>query len=178
VWVIYPIRESEEGGIMFGSKGNIDISIQKSNYAPGDTISGNVALTLKKPVRAREVSISLIGEQWITSRKKESGWGIGGWSSSSSTQAKREHIYDFKLPLDGEREYSEGREYRFEIKIPADIPQMPKPEAKPGEARKVAQTVAAVMGLSRSSPIEWYLLAKLDIPGGLDISKKVDITIE
>jgi hypothetical protein len=33
------------------------------------------------------------------------------------------------------------------------------------------------MGLSRSSPIEWYLLAKLDIPGGLDISKKVDVTI-
>jgi len=166
---------------MFG-KGKINIAIQKTYYAPGDIISGDVALTLKKPVKAREVSISLIGEQLITSRQKESGWGITGggigYSSSSSAQAKRERIYDFKLPLDSEREYSEGREYRFEIKIPADIPQMPKPEAKPGEARKVAQTVAAVMGLSRSSPIEWYLLAKLDIPRGLDIMKKVGITIE
>ncbi|MGB6873110.1 MAG: hypothetical protein WBE46_03040 [Dehalococcoidia bacterium] len=166
---------------MFG-KGKINIAIQKTYYAPGDIISGDVALTLKKPVKAREVSISLIGEQLITSRQKESGWGIAGggigYSSSSSAQAKRERIYDFKLPLDSEREYSEGREYRFEIKIPADIPQMPKPEAKPGEARKVAQTVAAVMGLSRSSPIEWYLLAKLDIPRGLDIMKKVGITIE
>ncbi|NWF77067.1 MAG: hypothetical protein HXY36_00450 [Chloroflexi bacterium] len=70
---------------MFG-KGKIDIAIQKFNYAPGDTISGNVALTLKKPVNAREVSISLIGEQLITSREKESGLGITGggigWSSS------------------------------------------------------------------------------------------------
>jgi hypothetical protein len=35
-------------------------------YAPGDIISGNVAMTLKKPVQAREVGICLIGEQWVT----------------------------------------------------------------------------------------------------------------
>ena len=46
---------------MFG-KGKIDIAIQKSHYAPGDIVSGNVALTLKRPVKARELSISLIGE--------------------------------------------------------------------------------------------------------------------
>ena len=58
--------ESKEGGIMFGRKGRIDVAIQKTNYAPGDTISGNVTLTLKKPVEAREVSISLIGTAWVT----------------------------------------------------------------------------------------------------------------
>jgi hypothetical protein len=167
---------------MFGSKGKLDITIEKLHYAPGDTISGNVALTLKKPVNARELSISLIGEQFMTtSRQEKSGWGITGgeigWRSTSSSQVESVHIYDFKQRLASEREYSEGREYRFEIKIPADIPQMPKREANSGEAGKVAQTVAVVMGLSRSSPVEWYLLAKLDIPGGLDVSKKVDITI-
>jgi hypothetical protein len=167
---------------MFG-KGKINIAIQKTYYAPGDIISGDVALTLKKPVKAREVSISLIGEQLITSRQKESGWGITGggigYSSSSSAQAKRERIYDFKLPLDSEREYSEGREYRFEIKIPADILGMrpQTPEGKLGQALKVAQTVATITGAISTQRIKWYLLAKLNIPGGLDISKKVDVTI-
>jgi hypothetical protein len=172
---------------MFGSKGKIDIAIQKFNYAPGDTISGSVALTLRKPVKAREVSISLIGEQLITHTQDISRRGIimgeGGMSegimrpmmskrrgsegitigarSERSTMTERMRIYDFKQQLDSEREYSEGREsYFFEMKIPADIlsarPQMTSPI---------------------KSPIKWYLLAKLDIPGGLDISKKVDITI-
>jgi hypothetical protein len=81
--------------------------------------------------------------------------------------------------LDGEKEYTHWREYRFEIGIPPDIlgvgPQTP--EGKLGQVRKVAQTVAAITGAIPCRRLQWYLLAKLDIPGGLDISKKVDITI-
>ncbi|NWF77066.1 MAG: hypothetical protein HXY36_00445 [Chloroflexi bacterium] len=83
--------------------------------------------------------------------------------------------------LDSEREYSEGREYHFEIKIPADImvgtPQTPEVQGKLGQVRKVVQTAKVITGAALSSPIKWYLLAKLDIPRGLDIRKKVDITI-
>ncbi len=146
-------------GSRFG-KGEINIAIQKTNYAPGDTISGDVTLLLKKPVEVSEPSISLIGEQWVTSREKQSGWGIGGYSRSSSTQTKRERVYEFKQELDSEKECRHGRRYHFEIKIPTDIlgerPQTPR---------------------AFSFPVKWYLLARLDIPGGLDISKKVDITI-
>jgi len=169
---------------MFGSKGKINITIQKTNYAPGDTISGNVVLTLKKPVNAREVSISLIGEEITTRGGGTVGWGGGRtWGEGTMGGGDRaptiERIYDFKQQLDGEKEYSEGREYRFEMKIPADIlrmrPQMP--EGKLGQALKVGQTVAAITGAIPSRRLKWYLSAKLDIPGGLDISKKVDITI-
>ncbi len=173
---------------MFGSKGKIDVSIQKTNYAPGDTISGNVALTLKKPVEARETSISLIGEQLITHTQDTSGRGIlmGGegmregmmrpmmnerWGSEGitigsrsqkSTMTERVHVYDFKQQLDSEREYSGGQEsYFFEMKIPADILSM-RPQ---------------MTGAVPASPIKWYLVARLDIPHGQDISKKVDITI-
>jgi hypothetical protein len=166
---------------MFGSKGKIDITIQKTNYAPADLISGNVVLGLRAPVKAREVSISLIGEQWVVSRYEESSRGISlggiGGGKSTSTNKQKKRIYDFKQLLDGEREYTGEREYRFEIKIPLDIPQMPKPEGETGRASKIAQAVAAVTDLTRSSPIKWYLLAKLDIPRGLDISKKLEITI-
>ena len=171
---------------MFGSKGKIDVTIQKTRYAPGDTISGNVALTLKKPVNAREVNISLIGEQITTGGGGKVGWGGGRTSSSGvgmmgggAGSTNIERIYDFKQQLDSEKEYNQGGEYRFEIGIPADIlgmgPQMP--EGKLGQVLKVAQTAAAITGAIPSRRLKWYLLAKLDIPGGLDISKKVDITI-
>jgi 2',3'-cyclic-nucleotide 2'-phosphodiesterase (5'-nucleotidase family) len=163
---------------MFG-KGKINIAIQRTNYAPGDIISGDVALTLKRPVKAREVNISLIGEHKTTQTTPRGGGTMGGGGTSMSTTTKTVRIYDFKQQLDGEKEYSEGREYRFEIKIPADIlgigPQTP--EGALGQALKVAQTVATFTGAIPRRRLQWYLLAKLDIPGGLDISKKVDITI-
>jgi hypothetical protein len=173
---------------MFGRKGKINIAIQKFNYAPADTISGNVALTLKKPVKAREMNISLVGEQLVTNtqgisrkgimmgdRQMTEGmmrpmmrrrWGSEGTTigarSEKSTMTEHVRIYDFKQQLDGEKEYSQGQEYYFfEMKIPADILGM-RPQTK---------------GSIQSYPVKWYLLAKLDIPGGLDISKKVDITI-
>jgi hypothetical protein len=167
---------------MFGfGKGKIDITLQKTNYAPGDTISGNVALTLKKPVKAREVSISLIGEYKITQTTPRAGGPMGGGGMSMSTTTKTVRIYDFKQQLDSEKEYSQGREYYFEIKIPADTvsmrPEISEVEGKLGQVLKVAQTAATMTGAIPFQRIKWYLLAKLNIPGGLDVSKKVDITI-
>lgn len=142
---------------MFG-KGRISISIQKTNFTPGDTVSGSVALTLKKPVKAKELSLSLIGQYETTQTIPgvivfPYGGTMGERThySDFKTTAKTVRVCAFKQLLDGESEYGLDREYPFEIKIQADIPTSPI--------------------------IKWYLLAKLDIPGRLDISKKVDITI-
>jgi hypothetical protein len=167
---------------MFGfGKGKINITIPKTYYAPGDVISGNVILTLKKPVKAREVSISLIGEHKTTQTTPRVGGPMGSGGMSMSTTTKTVRIYDFKQQLDSEKEYSQGGEYRFEMKIPADTlsmrPQMTEQEGKLGQVLKVAQTAATMTGAIPFQRSKWYLLAKLDVPGGLDISKKVDITI-
>ena len=91
---------------MFG-KGKAQITIPRTSYNPGDTISGEVSLTIKKPVKAVEMSISLIGEQIITRR------GTARGSGARQTTTERVRIYDFKQQLDGEREYSQAREYSF-----------------------------------------------------------------
>jgi hypothetical protein len=163
---------------MFG-KGKINIALQKTHYAPGDIISGDVALTLKKPVKAREVSISLIGEHKATQTGLGVGGPMGGGGMSMSTTTKTVRIYDFKQQLDSEKEYSQGREYHFEMKIPADTMSMKPlmPEGKLGQVLNVAQTAAAMTGAIPFQRIRWYLAAKLDVPGGFDVSKKVDITI-
>jgi hypothetical protein len=163
---------------MFG-KGKINIALQKTHYAPGDIVSGDVALTLKKPVKAREVSISLIGEHKATQTGLGVGGPMGGGGMSMSTTTKTVRIYDFKQQLDSEKEYSQGREYHFEMKIPADTMSMRPlmPEGKLGQVLNVAQAAAAMTGAIPFQRIKWYLLAKLDVPGGFDVSKKVDITI-
>jgi Arrestin (or S-antigen), C-terminal domain len=159
---------------MFG-KGKIDISIPKTDYAAGDSIAGVVTLTLKKPVQANGVSISLIGEQTVTHSAS-----MGG-SSQRSTTTEHIRIYDFKQKLDSEKEYSQANEYRFKIKIPADImnmkPQMPELEDTLGQGLKIAEAAMAFAGALSLQRTRWYLLAKLDIPGGLDINEKADITI-
>jgi hypothetical protein len=157
--------------------GRIDISIQKASYAPGDTISGNVDLTFKKPLKAREMTISLIGEYRTTRTTRQArapgvpnvisaSWKFGrvdrrmfisdAITGSApkydlKTDTKTVRICGFEQQLDGESEYSESRDYRFKIKLPADLP--------------------------TSSVVKWYLLAKLDIPHGPDVTKKVGITI-
>jgi hypothetical protein len=150
---------------MFG-KGKIDIIIPKTNFAPGDKISGNVVLTLKKPVKAREASISLIGGQTTTR----------GGTTSKEQPESTQRIYDFKHKLDGEKEYDKEAKYDFEIKLPADIlsrqPQMPQVSGALGQGLKIAQ---AIIGIGVWS--NWYLLARLDVPGGIDINKKAQITI-
>ena len=161
---------------MFGlGKGSIVISLQKFNYLPGDNISGNVTLTMKKPVKAREMSISLAGEQKVTRQVRT--------SSGVSSQTQTNRVYDFKQPLDGEKEYSGQAEYPFTIKIPVDLlgPAMaaqapPMPDAL-AAGLKIAQQFAALTGAASVAHIKWFLLAKLDIPGGMDISKEADIVI-
>jgi hypothetical protein len=159
---------------MFG-KGNIYIDITKTDYAAGDAISGVVTLTLKKPVKADEVNISLIGEQTVTRRASV------GRSNQPSTTTEHIRIYDFKQKLDGAKEYSQGREYPFKIKIPADIlnmnTKMPELQDTLGQGLKIVQAAMAFAGAITFQQTKWYLLAKLDIPGGLDIKEKADITI-
>jgi hypothetical protein len=159
-----------EGALTMFEKGKINISVQRTNYVPGDMISGNVSLTLKKPVKARELSISFIGE------KRSTSVGIGK-GSSTTTQATR--VYDFKQQLDGEKEYVQGGEYPFEIKIPADIlgskQPLPELDSRTAQGLAIVQGIAQMVGAFQ--PTMWYLLAKLDIPGGMDIKRTTDITL-
>ena len=146
-------------------KGKIEVAIAKTHFAPGDTISGKVTLTIKKPVAAKEVSVSLIGERTTTH---------GGGLAGGDRKTEKQRVYDFKVSLDGEKEYDKSREYTFELKIPADILNVGGPQlgGAAGQAIKIAQVVTG-----GGSSTKWHLQAKLDIPRGIDVKKDVDITI-
>lgn len=151
---------------MFGfGKGKIEIQLDKFNFSPGETIEGTISLKLKKPLKGNELSVRMYGEQ------KSSSMGLDGRRSSRTVK-----IYDFKQPLDGEKEYEAGEQplvYPFKIKIPAQILEQKKaPEGKLGTVMQAAKFLSG--GATR---ISWYLQAQLDIPKAIDMRKKVQINL-
>ncbi|MBU0636020.1 hypothetical protein KKE06_03270 [Candidatus Micrarchaeota archaeon] len=146
--------------------GKIEIKTEKLNYAPGETISGTVFLKVNKPKKAKRVYIEFYGEQTQTQR----GLRMGGKTSfSSKSQTKK--IFSLLTYLDGEKEYLGEKEYSFQIKLPSElVPQ--KPEGALGEVVSAAQFLGGI-----PSQPKWYLKANLDISGGLDISKRIQLNV-
>jgi len=151
--------------MVFGfGKGKIEVFLEKYNFSHGETIKGRITLKLKKPVQAKALKVGLVGEKATTQYGKTPR---GGMSSSH----RKTHFFDFKMPLDGEKEYLEGK-YNFEIKIPANVLQTPSPGGAVGDIVKGIQLLSG-----KDVKISWYVIAKLDIPFGLDVSKKVQVNI-
>ena len=80
-------------------------------------------------------------------------------------------FHSFTLSLDGEKEYSGRTEYDFAINVPQNI--APKtPEGTLGTVLNVMQFASG-----NQKRIDWFLNASLDIPGGFDVSKLVQINV-
>ncbi|MEK6973524.1 MAG: hypothetical protein AABW72_05835 [archaeon] len=145
---------------MFGlGKGSIDILVDKRVFSQGESIQGKLVLKLHQPTPAKELRIALIGE------RKQSRF------DGKTHHTEIIHVYDFKLPLDGEKTYSNA-EYSFELKAPV---------LSGTQSVAVDGAVGAVLdmlnNLSTSGPINWHLDAALDIQGSFDVNKKVAINI-
>jgi hypothetical protein len=153
-------------------EGKIDVQINKYSFAPGETIGGTISMQLKKPIKARGLIASLIGERTV---RRNTGKG---------TTTTTEKVFEFKYPVDGEKEYpaSTPLNYMFSIKIPPDAIGTPAggAPAAVGVAMDLARAFIPGMGgmrYSTDSPVRWYVLVRLDMPWSFDISKKIQINI-
>ncbi len=147
---------------MFGlGAGSIDIKLEKFNFAPGETIKGTVVLKLKKPTQSSGLKLVFAGEKIRTYRDSE-----------GRKREDKSFVHNFELPLDGEKEYT-GGEYPFEISIPGTVLQSgSEPEGNLGAAIKTIQFLSG-----DSTRIDWYLQSSLDISGGFDVKKRVQINV-
>jgi len=146
---------------MFGflSKGDMKVELEKLNFSYGDMIKGKATLKLKKPQEGRGVFAILQAEKKTTRH------------TSNGSETRWETIFDFKQPLDGEKNYGATQyDYDFEIKVP----QMQQGKAPEGFLGDLAQAASFLSG--RSSSVKWYVIVKLDM-SGRDVSKKIQINI-
>lgn len=146
----------------------ITLILDKYSFKPGDTIAGVVNLNLKKAIKARKLEVALIGKIKITQR-----------ASNGAIRIEERNVYDFTLPLDGEKEYLNGQ-YPFEIKIPQDIlkPNLLSRQFQE-ELESQLGTIGSIIGqfANEQRPIQWMIHAHLDIPWKLDIKKSRDVVI-
>ena len=97
-------------------------------------------------------------------------------SGSSKHSSSTQKVYDYKQPVDGEKDYLK-EEYNFELKIPGDLTS--KSGQPGGEFGEKAQTAMKALSMlsGYNARVDWYLAAQLDVPAGLDIKKKQQIVI-
>lgn len=91
---------------LFGiGEGKIEMSLSKTDFAPGETVRGRLKLHLKKAQKARELRIEFFGEECCM-----------GSAVPLPVITRR-----VKKQLDGERIYHDGETFDFSFKIPPGI---------------------------------------------------------
>ncbi|MBN2067920.1 MAG: hypothetical protein JW744_05620 [Candidatus Diapherotrites archaeon] len=160
--------------MVFGfGEGSIELMLDKTNMAFGETVHGRLNLKLKKAKSARQLRVRILAERTSTQYS-----GAMGGNRKSSTQ--KDIVFSTDLIVDREKTYSPpGQEYEFKIQVPAKnaLPSdsMPALSGGLGTAIKAAQMLG---GFGRSSQIKWFVEAALDIPKGVDIKKRVQVSVQ
>lgn len=141
----------------------ITMMLDKYNFNPGNIAKGTIKINLKKPTYARKLQVSLIG-----TRRVRRG---GSWHWQK--------VYDFDMPVSGERDYQK-EELSFELQIPPDILDAKTSqqaiqdslENKLGAAGSFISSVSVGRGTTK-----WKIRAQLDIPKKLDVKTDQDIQL-
>lgn len=142
--------------MVFGfGEGSIDLKLEKVSFSPGESIRGTVFLKVEKAKKARGVRVEFFGERTV-------GYG---------KNRRTERVHSFSLNLSGEREYIGAFEYPFELKIPSEAGSRQLPSDLLGG---ILNPVSIFSG---SSSTRWFVSASLDVPMGMDISKRTQISI-
>jgi hypothetical protein len=152
-----------DSSMVFGLfEGSIELQLDKTNLAFGETVHGKLNLKLKKEKQARQLRVRLEAIQ--TQRTM----------SSKGSRTQETVIYSTEAILDGEKTYMPpGQEYEFSIQAPARTALPAQIEGGIGTAIKAVQMLSGMQSYTK-----WYINASLDIPGGMDINKRVQISVQ
>lgn len=146
-------------------EGSIEIALKKYNFGFGETIEGTANLKLSKEKKARRVVVTVLAEKKVTRY------------DSKGSHTSTETLFSQEAVLDGEKTYTPpGASYDFKIQLPPQgFQSAPSMNGALGTAVKAAQFFASS---SFASQVYWFVEAKLDVPMGIDIGKKVQITVQ
>ena len=134
----------------FFEGGSLDLRLNGNSFSPGQKITGTVVVNPDKPKQARGLRVLFYGEILVHSGK---GHHI-------------QRILQTRQVISGEKLYSRGESYDFELYIPMPL-EMQVPDNALGDA------IAGLAGIAR--PRGWFVHATLDIPKSADLNKRVQI---
>ena len=148
-------------------RGQVKLSLDQTRAAPGGTIRGTVVLALTEPVDARRLVVTLHARQRVLTVGK-------GSQTGRSVATSHADVYQFDAELAGEQSYSDGT-FAFELTVPDDALDL-RPSAGANPLADAVRTFASTLSPT-AGPIEWQVVARLDIPWGRDLRSEVDVVV-
>jgi hypothetical protein len=147
-------------------RGSVKLELDRTRVAPGDTLRGRVVLDLPEPVDAKRLVVTLAAHQRTVSFER-----IG---ARREPVAARSEVFHFDQELAGARAFERGTT-SFELVVPPDALDKQAPAGSHPIADAL-RSVASVLSPS-AGPIEWSVVARLEVAWGRDLSATVDIAI-
>lgn len=143
------------------AKGTIELTLDQTVFQAGDTITGQLILTTKKPVQGERLVVSLVGTEKHKTRDHRNT------SRTKETEVLRQDIL-----IEAGRDYPTGTivEHIFSIPVPAA-------EDSIVPNNKLGKTLTFAANLLSNRKVTWNVEARLHAKG-IDLSKSQKITIE
>jgi hypothetical protein len=147
-------------------RGSVKLELDQTKAPPGGTIHGRVVLALSEPVDAKKLVVTLRARQkMVTVKRSDAGRSVG---------TSHADVYEFNVELGGTQKYEAGT-LPFELTVPPDALDL-RPGTPSSPLGEVARTIASAVSPS-AGPIEWQVLATLEIPWGRNLTHDVDIVV-
>jgi len=147
-------------------RGAVKLELDQTKTSVGGTIHGRVVLALSEPVDAKKLVVTLRARQkMVTVRRSDAGRSVG---------TSHADVYEFNLELGAARKY-DSETLSFELTIPPDALDL-RPQSPSTPLGEVARTIASAVSPS-AGPIQWQVVATLEIPWGRNLTHDVDIVV-
>ncbi|VVC01033.1 Uncharacterised protein [uncultured archaeon] len=130
-------------------EGKVELILDKGAYVAGDPVKGKVTITLNQPLAARELRAEFFGEI----------------ERHSGKHRHIDRIFEVHKVLGGEKTYSSGEAFDFELVTPVNAV-APKPQG----------VVMGVLSMFTPTP-RWYVKVSLDMPMKFDINKRIQVQL-
>ncbi len=164
------------GGLRSASKqvtglgrGAVRVTLDQVRAAPGGELRGVVALELSEPVDARALRVTLLATQRSVEYRR-----VNGARTSSTSTAD---VYRFAIELGGVQRYVSGA-HPFVLTVPPDALDLRITPGPVGSSPlgDIVRTVASVVAPT-AGPIQWRVIAGLDIAWGRNLEHAVDVVV-
>jgi hypothetical protein len=147
-------------------RGTVRLELDQTKAAPGGAIHGRVVLALSEPVEAKKLVVTLRARQkMVTVKRSDAGRSVG---------TSHADVYSFNLELGGAKSYA-SETLSFELTVPPDALDL-RAGAPSTPLGEVARTIASAVSPS-AGPIEWQVVASLEISWGRNLTHDVDIVV-
>jgi hypothetical protein len=144
-------------------RGSIKLTLVRTGYNAGETITGSFELHTKKPIEGNKLTVSLIGTQVTKTYQGE------------KSRTRSHEVYRNETVIEEAKHYPAEHRSTHEFKISTPNSSAPNFASSP-----VFQGLATAMGMlsDRQSYLKWRVEARLDAKGvDLVASKKVTVNV-